>query len=104
MSFYSPYQSNGGGKGGFDIGQGMTDIIQQVMQALMMKKYMGGGQGGGAAATPPQSTPSSLTPQQMGIQNGPIGMNKQAADLMKDPRLLAALMKLIGGGGMGGGL
>ena len=87
--FYNPYSKNP------DWGQGISDIINQITQIMMLKKAYPGASKDGAA----QNNTTMPTQQQMGIVNGPIGQNKQAADLFGDPRLLAALMKLIGGGG-----
>lgn len=113
--FYNPYQSNGGGKGGFDLGQGMTDIIQQVMQMLMIKKMGGQGQPQDGATNDPgmglgTSMPGGMTspgqPPGMGLQ-GMAGSGPSPSGLSPDiiQKIMAMLRMGMGGGmgGMGGG-
>jgi hypothetical protein len=46
MSFYNPYKKTP------DYGQGIQDLIQQLLPILMMNKYMGKGKAGATATAP----------------------------------------------------
>ena len=112
MSFNNPYMKQP------DFGQGMSDIMQQVMQMLMIKKMGGQGQPQGGATNDPgmglgTSMPGGMTspgqPPGMGLQGmagsgpSPYGLSPEMIQ-----KIMAALrMGMgggVGGGGMGGGL
>ena len=82
MSFYNPYQQ------GPAVGQGMQDMISQIIQIMMMKKMMGGGQNQQQA--PPTQMPMTGAPQPSGTPGGmPTGgqvMQNLPPGQMSNPR------------------
>jgi hypothetical protein len=87
---YNPYQKSP------DIGQGFSDLANQIMSYLLLKKYMGQGQ-----TTPryPQGTDSGARPVAIGSGAGTPGSPALAAMPQPDNRqdtLLQLLRKYLG--------
>ena len=119
--FYNPYM-----KGGFDPGQGISDIVNQITQLLLMKKLYGNQQGQGqsqGAPIPQQPNLGGATygqvQQGMGQMPGMSQLGQQSPMSQMSgtqmnqlsPQLIQMIKMIMGGqggggatGGMGGGL
>jgi len=108
MSFYNPYSPKP------QIGQGIQDMMNQIMQIMMLKKMMGGGQGqtqslgqtpmpGNALGSASMGSGAGLmgaAPPSMQGPSYPGGMGGGQGQQI-DPNIMAMIQKLMSGGGMG---
>jgi hypothetical protein len=108
-SFYNPYSPK------VQWGQGIQDMMNQIMQIMMLKKMMGGGQGGptqsmGQTPMPGNALGSASMGSGAGLMGGaPSAMQGQSypgamgggQGQQIDPQIMALIQKLMSGGGMG---
>ena len=95
MGFYNPYQQ------GPAVGQGMQDMISQIIQVMMMKKMMGGGKN-----QPPQQPmlpnggqqpQTGLMGKTAGVGFDPMASQKEAEEKRKQEQMMQYIMMMMQG-------